>query len=311
MRASELVGHHAIRRSVVILSEDKKIMDPSYTDPNKPAYIRDYDFIDNKIILVSYEGVETILTGEYDDNKWVPVDNGKKYNSVTIPAEYHSVLNVYEYIKKNRKHEQLSYKEEEGCECDDNVLKTDDIVDVLYYIASVLKSSITEGSSECIYSIYVRYNGNSTVNIRATADKYGAGYTIARRSIHDYYDIEIICDKFTDVIDKLLSHGIIRVPRLGSLLYVDSSSYGYQSINNICSMANNECTDANIIIFSTIRPLYILNYSNGIMHIKATDTYNPDEYDIYATVFITMDESIDLDRKMNNGKYECKYLQIG
>ena len=312
MHASELVGHYAIRRSVVILSKDKKIMDPSYIDPNKPAYIRDYDFIDNKIILVSHEGIETVLTGEYDDDKWVPVDNGKKYNSVTIPAGYHSILEVYEYMKTNSRFTTKESHDDESREDDDNVLKCDDIVDALYYIADMLKSGIATCPSSCIYSIYVRYNGGSVVNIRAITDKYGAGYTIARRSSHEYYDAEIICDKFTSAIDKLLSYGIIRIPRLMSLLYADSSSYGYQSINNICNMADYECIDASIVIFSAIKPLYILDYYNGTMHIMATDGYDPDEYDTYATVFITMDESIDLDEKVNDGDvYECECLQIG
>lgn len=312
MHASELVGHYAIRRSVVILSKDKKIMDPSYIDPNKPAYIRDYDFIDNKIILVSHEGIETVLTGEYDDDKWVAADDGKKYNSVTIPAGYHSVLEVYDYMKTNSRFAKESY-EEESYEDDDNVLKCNDIVDALYYIVEMLKCGIKTCPSSCIYSIYARYNnGDSVVNIRAITDKYGAGYTLARRSGHEYYDAEIICDEFTNAIDKLLSHGIIRIPRLMSLLYANSSSYGYQSINNICSMANSECIDASIIIFSAIKPLYMLDYYNGMMHIMVTDGYDPDEYDTYATVFITMDESIDLDEKVNDGGvYECECLQIG
>lgn len=289
-------------------------MDPSYTDPNKPAFIKDYDYIDNKIYLVSHDGIETVLTGpDYNDDKWVSADDGKKYNNVIIPEGYVSIFKVYEYVEQVSN---FSNKKKNK--------SADKYVNIDTEIGSILES-LENCLSNGVDNMSIQYYDSPThfnvFNIKMVSDQYGAGYIFSRRSQYDdSYSITFGVGgkdpEFASVMNRLLDNGLDRLASLNLLKFIPTSSFGYGAINKITSMARDSKTYAIIITFSII-DIYAIEYdeNDNMVHATAMDVEDIKDIDHpYAMAFLGTEESVDLDNKVQSAggsSYECFELMKG
>ena len=303
MRASELVGKYAIRRSVTILSEKDKLMDTSYADPNKPVYIKDYK--DGKIILLSFDRIRTILTGEYDDDKWVPI-NGVMYKDVIIPVGYKSVNAVYEYIDKRdaeRKDAMMSIFDQTG-------------LSVLHTIHDI---SVKDKSPYIVVKFYIDKDTYSVIRISAnvmhTPNGPKAVYSIADSLDGDLYDtdrlIVIKNDRiFADGIARLIKENILVIGNINVIQYAVSSRFGYDGINREKDLLVDFNEPKFIIIISVIS-VYKVFVVDEYMYITpiAIDQLCDIESQ-FITAILGLKESKDLEHKMAEGHYRCDHLRL-
>lgn len=157
MKAEDLIGVPAIRRRAIIVSEDGKIADTDYMDPNKPVIIKKYDCENNRIVLITHTGVHTILGKEYDDNSWISVKE-KKPKDITIPAGYRSLAAVMYSISKARKDGKL--KEVDPKKVDNPYANTKGKV---YYPATI---------PECIHLLNKAFTGRETIDVGYNCKNY-------------------------------------------------------------------------------------------------------------------------------------------